>query len=561
MTFLSVLALTVTLTLSHGFVGYDCNDHLSTTIYSAIDAPKCSPPNLQWTSTHIPTVSILQVPLVDDIAVFVIQARTKSVSYYCSYERHFMPLLVPNNFMDMSPLFVSSPTALSILHAAQHGEKFQGKYVKFGEWVSFHNSNDVDEEGFCKSWKSKGVITITAYSVRGVTAQVHYTQKGEPSHVSVWGERVGLVSVRNTASLKDGSVVVGTEDLVPRCELELIYSGPGEYVLTKENQLFLVVDSIATGLLIGGKSEVCGVPVSTTSANSVLVTNQTVPGKTVRKKLETVHWSAYIQSIVQYEALHLTKQMAGSDTVLSANQCELERMVYSNILFGAKTDPDHTGLRIMGEPGWSVRIAGAAVHIFKCSPVPLRVAPQASCYSRIPVATSNTSIIKFLDPSSYSLYSNSTSLDCSDPQNPFFRIRDSWYKLTPDLHQVPPPLPLPSRLELLNATQLTPLGGLYPHEVLAEAEEKMGYAEKVDRANVALVENYYDLGTGEDSMDSLSYSQTSFPSVHIASYLSHSVMGLWLIGLTIWVFYISRGVNRVAVTVGTGPEAVPLHAL
>nr|WPV62315.1 MAG: putative glycoprotein [Wufeng shrew peropuvirus 1] len=522
-----------------GFTGFDCQHHSSSSIYSAIDPPLCTPPSLGWKSIPAPSVSILQIPIADQITVTAVQAKSKRISYYCSYEQHFMPLLYSNNFLDMEPAFLSSPLAETLAHAVLYSEPFRGRILSLDKWDAFHDSKDINADGFCKNWKSSGVLLIKAYKVSTPSAQLVYNPEGRPASVKVWDEIITLSESEVWYSLRDGSMIlVPTFDSNP-CTLEEIYSGPAEYLVTSLNATFLIVDSISTGLQLGEPTVLCGVPVSKTSSASIIVANQTVPGKTIRQRLTSVHWSAYVHSVVQYEAIHLTKQMSSADQVLSSNVCELERMIYTDILFGAGTDPERTGLRLMGQRGWSVRTAGAGIHVYRCEPVALKVYPQLSCFSRVPVQRANQSSLEFMDPSTLSLYSTAVNISCQDPQNPFFKIRDSWYKLSPDLHQVPPPVSLPSRMSLLNTLELTPLKGLYPQDVLTQSENPLWLQERTDTAHVSLINSVSsDHGQFNSPSPLFDTMTPGFipPLFHI---VSHTGVYIWLTVLSAWVIYVS----------------------
>lgn len=541
---LVTLLLLTYLDVSFGFTGYDCTKYSSSNIYSAIDPPSCIPSTNFWKIDTVTNMTLLQIPLEKRVPVLILQGRQKIQSFYCTYYRHSVPLLYSGNFLDMDIVKVTPQTGQQLLHSHFHQEPFHGKPVELNQWLAYSISSDVDEKGFCKHYSSSGTFTTIAYQLSAAEMTIQYTIQGKPQVMAVWGEEVVDQIDIHHYYLRDGSLIIVNTSMAHDCQLELVYNGPVDLLRTQSNQTFVSIESISTGLVLGEKQTVCDLVVTSTSASSLFVTTDTVPVSLMSTKLSSIHWSTYIQSIVQYEALHLTRHMSSTNHVITSNLCELEKMAYNSLLIGAKTDPDATAIRLIGRPGWSVRVAGAATLIYKCVPVQLKIVPQYNCTTRVPVQMINSSQIVFMDPSTYTLHLNTTTISCSDPLNPFFKIRNTWYKLTPDLHQVPTPLVLPSRLELLNQTAIPIITGLYPHELLLEAEQQHWYQESIDHIQVKVFNHFKDSKIW-DTKDSTSSIITDIYDQAIPHFVpALSVTGILLCVIIIWNVYLTIRINN-----------------
>ena len=130
---------------------------------------------------------------------------------------------------------------------------------------------------------------------------------------------------------------------------------------------------------------------------------------------------------------------------MNINQCLLEQRLDLEVLLGSTHTPEESGLRLMGEPGWTVQRAGAVLKISKCAEISVEISPQTGCYADVPIVVNNTTRLRFLRPATSAVTDSSSLIQCSNPSVHYFQVRGSWYFLSPQLNQVPAPSMASSR--------------------------------------------------------------------------------------------------------------------
>ena len=101
------------------------------------------------------------------------------------------------------------------------------------------------------------------------------------------------------------------------------------------------------------------------------------------------------------------------------------------------------GYRLSGKKGIVINIAGISLQVQKCDNVEARLRAEEKYSLDIPVTILGTNKTSYMDPVTHIMRETTSQLPCDDTQNPYFKVRDQWYRLTPSLKIIPDPPRLP----------------------------------------------------------------------------------------------------------------------
>lgn len=146
---------------------------------------------------------------------------------------------------------------------------------------------------------------------------------------------------------------------------------------------------------------------------------------------------AYVNSKFVYLEKHMRQQLSDLYVDIMRQKCELERQVIENSLTLAHSHPAEFALKIMKEPGYMAIVAGEAIHIIKCVPVPVSLAREDECYEHLPVKRMNHTM--FITPKTHILLKQSPKVDCNSFIPLLYKIGNSWIKVNPAPDSYLPP--------------------------------------------------------------------------------------------------------------------------
>lgn len=492
---LFIAAFATFIIFAEGFTAYDCHNHSGKVLYSGSTIPSCSPQQPLPAPSVLPSFTLLQLPQSIPIVVTVVSLKQSTEEIYCSFERHNDRLLIPRNHLGMQPKTVSPSASRSYIARSVREEKYRPGIVGPTPWTYYQTSGNVDEKGHCTDWSSYQTVVVEGHQVQDATAQARYDSEGTLTSIHLWGEGVEISPHGTYGSLPDGSLVSWSASENTTCQLEVLYSGEAMEFKTILGQNYFYIEKMTVGSEILGLVSLCKHKVLKTSTPFLYAMRQEPSSILSFAKQPSVHWSSYVHSGLQYQVIQFSLALDQASRQYMINQCSLESMIYKDILFGAHTDPDMTGFRLMGDLGWSILMAGGGAYLIKCTPVDVVLFPQPKCYHRIPVSKNNSTQLLFIDPVTKVLKASSKKIECSDPSNPVFEIRKQWYKLTPTLHDIPTPSPFPSQMHLDPSTVSLAVAGLYSKEVL-EADQELGWLrDREEQALSRVMNSEYDKGT------------------------------------------------------------------
>ena len=182
--------------------------------------------------------------------------------------------------------------------------------------------------------------------------------------------------------------------------------------------------------------------------------------------------------------------------------CELERTQILTILMLAVENERLAGYMLTGNRSTFLEVDGATAWLFKCKKELAPLNLQNRCYDRIPIETLDGKL-KFVDPITRQLTNIAKVVECEEGN--YFQldpeIRDSWFKIGPDLAKVTPPLEFTPR-NLHQKKKFDPYSlansDLYSQEQQQKFWDKIVSAQQGDYVMKNLVSNIiYNPVSGE----------------------------------------------------------------
>ena len=234
---------------------------------------------------------------------------------------------------------------------------------------------------------------------------------------------------------------------------------------TSINKTLAVFTELGITVQVAGKRRVCGVLVSESSDSQIFISLEEHPVDFETNPLQYGSWTTLILSASQFLETKNNLLLNNIRATISFNQCILEQKIQRDIVFGAKTEPEMVAYRQSGKKGFVINIAGIALQVQRCDIVESRLRAEEKCSLDIPVTILGTNKTSYMDPVTHVMRETTSQLPCDDTQNPYFQVRDQWYRLTPSLQIIPDPPRLPSDLRKVIEAQPTVIKGLYPEQL------------------------------------------------------------------------------------------------
>lgn len=194
----------------------------------------------------------------------------------------------------------------------------------------------------------------------------------------------------------------------------------------------------------------------------------------------------YVNSKFVYLDRTIGKTITEMYYELEYRRCTAERQSLATLLSLAIINPVEFAYAYTNQAGYTAALMGETVHIAQCLPVEVSLRKTDRCYQEMPVLFRNESW--FMAPRTRLLQKHATEIGCDPLLSPMYRIRDTWYSLSPDLRLSKPPLELspmqPSTWEYMNPSSLM-TDGLYTMQDLEKMRMQLLHpAEKAAIENI-----------------------------------------------------------------------------
>jgi len=556
---MNTIACILMLTLMQGtysFPTYDCSNPTVLAVHGLGDS-ECE--RELTIGTKKPTEkhgTLVQIPKFIPMRGKMLKMGVRVVDLYCSYFKLSSLALNSNTFADYTDFTLSAPRArLSIEQGKLQLKHSTVRLVLDQESVVVDTPN-VDDEGFCKPHSTHIRLQVYKISFTEVDLKLHLNELGTEKFVTAFGEILTHTTARGDGYLGDGSFITWEPSNALTCPWEKVYSGTYLQTTTEHNSSLALFNSLGVGLAIKDTKVLCGVNVLSTSDNYLFILEGSHQVNNPLKPTSYTSWSSLVLTAVQYiEGSHINV-FNNMTAELKFNQCKLEEQIRRDIIYGAKTEPATVAYRLTGVRGTVVSVAGAAIQILQCRPREAKLRATEQCFIDIPITLLDNSTAEplYMDPVTHVLTRSTSRLPCHDTQNPFFMIREQFYKLTPSLQRIPKPSPLPSDLTTITAQTAQVIEGLYNHELTAKAETEWTY-EQSKRAAIHTLMYAADPTIGHQPMSGPGAMLQNTPTNGIPIY-SHIVFKIWTIANTILLVLLGVAIHGIAKKLSNTPAAV-----
>ena len=447
------------------FPVYDCSKPRTLGIYKLETISTCDTLLDSHTVKEEKTGTLLQMPTYYRRKAYSLSTLALKQHIYCTYFRNVIKSITTQNYIDFTPIKLTRTQARSAVSDKVISLGAAQRNLVPGFDQTLIDSADIDEKGFCKSYST--TIEVWVYRIRlsEVEMDVEVGVDGRTLSVNVFGERVLEKSTKGDGYLRDGTFISWDPETLRRCPWEKIYSGVYDEYKTSINKTLAVFTDLGITVQVAGKKRVCGVLVSESSDSQIFISLEEHPVDFETNPLQYGSWTTLILSASQFVETKNNLLLNNISSTISFNQCILEQKIQRDIVFGAKTEPEMVAYRLSGKKGFVINIAGITLQVQRCDIVEARLRAEEKCNLDIPVTILASNKTSYMDPVTHVMRETTSQLPCDDTQNPYFQIRNQWYRLTPSLQIIPDPPPLPSDLRKVIEAQPTVIKGLYPEEL------------------------------------------------------------------------------------------------
>ncbi|UNI73819.1 MAG: hypothetical protein [brine shrimp artovirus 1] len=391
-------------------------------------------------------MTLLQMPQYLQLASVTCQLEKKIAPVYCSWLREPIQKLEAQT----GEQFFSTPIdPVACKHLlAGRSIKIDGVDVELspGQSKIILTSPQISPDGFCYSSQIETTATWWRISLFRDFVKAELSPLGEIETIK---SSYGL----NLASF-DSEVYLAPNHFIhlfsippaDTCLLEKIIKENGTIITTAGKDNLLIIPSLTTGITLTTNTTLCQVTLRKTTDPYLYVSfTQDFPTRSqIGKGMANI--PSLIRASVEYAVYSSTVGLWTIKEASLRNMCYLEASLRREILNSAATDPETLGYRLTGELGWKVTKSGEALRLTKCQETNVKISPQATCYSWIPVLHIETNQTLFMHPVHRALSSTAAKIDCRDPSLPVFKMHNKWYELSPHLRALGILPTLPSNL-------------------------------------------------------------------------------------------------------------------
>ena len=225
----------------------------------------------------------------------------------------------------------------------------------------------IDSAGNCQGWSGRSAIDYRTTSITPIDFEQLLNTDSSPRGIRFGSELVLAHGNSGALELLDHTWLLWNPLQFPDCSLEQLYQGPSIIIRSRRNSTYLLIDDLTAGAEIKSLTVICNIYLNKTSVPGVLYKQGLLGNHTVGSIPTHGRWSSHIAALADYQALSSQIQLDSTVRTVTINQCLLEQRLDLEVLLGSTHTPEESGLRFMGEPGWTVQRAGAVLKISKCA--------------------------------------------------------------------------------------------------------------------------------------------------------------------------------------------------
>lgn len=546
-----MLWLLAFLPIISGFTVYDCTTPSTQGTYQLLTLDDCLNKFPITNKETVVSGTLLQMPSVTKIQGTLFEITEVMEKSYCTYYRLRTKLIIPTNYEAYTPSLFPVSIINTWLTTGVITLSKVSIPIAYDTQLTVTDTDQVDSEGYCKSYKVKIAFTSYRIKIRRVPIQLLLTAEGAPDRMVAFSERVTGSPESGLGRLATGAYLKWDPKDIPNCPWESVFSGSYKIAAGPDEAEISLFPSLSAGLVLHKKIHMCNHEVYTTSHHQLYVSRGHVITAPALNTDTSVSWSALIRTAVQYQASVQQTSHSNLTRSIQINQCILEQKMHRETLFSAATSPELVGYRLSGQLGSAIVVAGGAIQVLKCKENNARLHLMTKCYSLVPIQLIPSNETKFMDPVTRVIKSTASKIPCDDLQVPYFEMRGIWYRLMPHQTSSPAPPALPSDMKEFVVHNLGEVKGLYPEETLYREETRWAYQEARDKALNGLI-HWSDPAIGDPqytphgstSKFTNSLAESDWSEFHQYHWAATTVGWIWLIALSAvlgWVVLRTRG--------------------
>nr|AQU42769.1 VP2 [Morris orbivirus] len=554
-------------------VGYDCtSDQSNYTTISLIDIGDCHFEDDDITE-EVTEIQLLQTRETRYVNVYSCLINLHYTINYCGMHSHNS--LVKGGIV-VETYSVSNEECLTmhkLRRARIYGQEFQIESFNttYTRWITL--AGGIDHDGTCsrgifnnKHGSYKDVVVHGQMSMLFSTGVAIRSVKGGDIKLAS-----GIVCDSETISCIDptyGYVFWNVKDLYPCAEdaYHVVYQGPATKVSTllgkgrngvaRYSTMFSVKedDQLFTLSTVGDK-EICRYHMYQTEHPRYLIyetRNSVYPFKREPIPTNDLDLFMYVNAKIMYITKGIERSMRNMYRALSTEICELERQQLKTLMTIGYSNPSHFAYQYMNSPGFTAISAGEAIHVIKCTPVPISPRSSEDCTLEYPVYYANISY--FMSPRTHVLQKTGTPTPCADVLTPEYKIANKWYSFRKGMFPTHNPIVIspksPPRWEGLDLGNIIS-AGIYTPEQIERVRHQIMYPQERRAIN--------EIFTGSLNGDSISHNSLNYGILIDKNQLKSQFHEWWLetwgifkfvgeLGSIAFSFYIIITLSRAALS-------------
>ena len=520
-------------------VAYDCRAPGVSHPYLATTAQDCSKISVS-TPTSAPRIgTFLQVPVKVANPARTCRLERISKRYYCTYSRYLNPVIDESMFRT----FGSAPISVADCRAWWSTGEATGEWgttkISDGETKIVLAHGLTTSDGWCNDWKSQIDIKAWRLTRSSMPLTAVYSENGQVSDYLLLEDTLVTPMGTGVGTTASGTAVLWSEADYQPCHLEHVYHGYFNSSTLADSSQWIFSEETGTAVQLGATESVCGASVVGTSEPFLFFRWGGNRRRSLgpRSPIGRVSTAASVRS--NYLLVLLLQGDAATRGLSFESLCKMEAEIRRIHLTDAGVSPSQLAFRTFGATGHALYQAGSGFRLAPCPPVDVRIDPQPTCHSLIPVRRTSNDSLEFWDPSTKSLHATAQIIGCSDPSLPIFTLGGGGgvpHELSPTLRVIPNPGSLPTSVNQDARLPALPSRGLYDSHVLMDTDPRVTMVEAAKQRADVLSNSW------EDLRSSGALAGASHPGDIAERAMRTTLWGqmggttLWLLALTVAVF-------------------------
>jgi hypothetical protein len=476
--------------IAEGVEGYDCESSVLESTISLMESSNCADPRGETLIEEELPGGVIQRAPWKAISARVCSQVVTTRTVYCTWLKTTQHKLNAGNVEGFIGESISADQCAALHRTGKVTQQGKTVTVQGHESVSWTNSTAIGASGYCAHWTGEETFSLFVLSKGNASVVLRSDASGRFSEATYQGESVVIDSSGNSGTTPTGHTLLWSAGAIPSCFLETLFKGNVTKVTDAGGAENAMVKEKGVGFVVSDRQTLCNMKLWSTNVPMTYVFWGDVVELPDVTHEPTVGLPQHMLALIQGLFTTTAVNQAKSASEIRKTMCSIEGQVHRDIIYGVSTDPDMTAYRLIGKRGWRLITAGAAVHLYRCTPKEVRITPTTECALDVPVMIAGSQTIYYLDPVSFVIHTTSNAVSCSDPRLPYILIRNQWYRVGQSVVPVKAPDPVPSVVSGPSEVRLPNSHGLYSRELVSAAAEHTSIEEAIRFSSQMTVAHY-----------------------------------------------------------------------